>query len=170
MRHFLAHPALRQVARQRQRKKCRYRLPAHGRDIAQSPRQAAVPNRFRRMPIPPKVNSFQGKVGSDQRVLILLRASSRHQSQHGAVISNSSLNRGILRSPRQTANLGNQGFFGNRHGNQYKRFNEGCSPSPRRFSLELLLARPLAHRSILPAAHPLRVICRIVTSGYSSLK
>ncbi len=65
------------------------------------------------MPVAPEVNPFQSKVRGNQRILLL--APVRHQSQHGAVVSNSGLNRRILCTRRHPANLGNQRFFGDRH-------------------------------------------------------
>ncbi len=112
-------PGLGQIARQGQGKEGRDRFSAHGGDVAQSARQAAVADRFRRMPVAAEVDAFQREVGRDQGF------SSRQQAQHGAVVSNSGEDRhGSSRrsapigseDARQTANLGNQRFFGKRHG------------------------------------------------------
>src|SRR5260370_36886722 len=62
------------------------------------------------MPVTPEVDSLQGEVRRDQRVPFL--ASAGQKSQHGAVVSYSSLNGGILRKRRYAANLGDQRFFG----------------------------------------------------------
>ena len=112
-----SHPGLRQIPRQRQREKGRHRLAAHGGNIAQSARQAAMADRFRRMPVAPEVNAFQREVGRDQGFV------SRRQAQHGAVISNSGEDRTVRAEStptsggfRHAANLGNQRFFGKRHG------------------------------------------------------
>jgi hypothetical protein len=108
----MVNPFLRHVPRERQRKKYRHRIPAHGRNIAESPRQAPVPNRFRRMPIPPKVNSFQAEIGCDQHVVA---TPARPQPQHGAVISKSRLDRRIFSPSRHPANLANQRIFRKPH-------------------------------------------------------
>ncbi len=97
-----------QLPRQGQRQKCRHRLSAHGRDIAQAARQAAVPNRLCRMPIPSKMNSLQREVSRDQRLV------SGRQAQDCGIVPDSSHH--ALPRPYLAADPGNQRFFGKRHG------------------------------------------------------
>ena len=153
------HPTLRQAARQRQRKKCGDRLSAHGGDIAQPSRQASVANRFRRMPVAPEVNSLQREIRRNQRVFLLLLASAPRKPQHGAVVSDSSQNGGARPRPRQTANLCDQGFFGNHHAHQYKR----------RIRTLVGLVRGLhglAFQSVSIRAWRADVTCPTITSDY----
>ncbi len=64
----MVNPSRRNIAWQSQRKKYCDRLAAHGGNVAQSPRQAPVADRFRRMPVAPEVNAFQREVGRNQCV------------------------------------------------------------------------------------------------------
>jgi hypothetical protein len=72
------------------------------------------------MPVAPEVDSLQREVGRDQQIISLILASAQ-KSQHGAVVSNSSDNGWTVRGRCQASNLGNQRFFRNHHGHQYKR-------------------------------------------------
>ena len=65
------------LPRQRQRKKSRHRHSPHRRQIAQPTRQAAVPNRLRRMQIPPEVPSLQREVGRHQHLVARCRPQNR---------------------------------------------------------------------------------------------
>jgi len=68
-----------------------------------------VANGFGRMPVPPEMNAFEGKVGRDQGVLL------RPQTQHGAVVSNSGEDlRGASAAGESgyAADPGDQRFFG----------------------------------------------------------
>src|ERR1700722_20203769 len=69
------------------------------------------------MPVTPKMDSFQREVRCNQRVLVLFLATASHHSQHGAVVSNSSRNKGIFCRLRHAANLCDERFFGNYHAN-----------------------------------------------------
>src|SRR5579863_3178666 len=65
------------------------------------------------MPVATEVDAFQSEVGRDQNFV------SRREPQHGAIVSDSGNNRriqGLSAPSRHAANLGNQRFFGNRHG------------------------------------------------------
>jgi hypothetical protein len=53
------------MRRNGQRKKHRDRLSAHGRNIAEPARQAAVANCFGRMPFATEVNTLHAQVSSD---------------------------------------------------------------------------------------------------------
>ena len=91
---------------QRQRKKRRQRLPAHGRDVAEPARQAAMPHRLGRMPCPPEMNILQAEVGCNQGFM------TPGNSKHGAVIPNAdSAIQGSTTSFGFPANAGNQSFF-----------------------------------------------------------
>jgi hypothetical protein len=71
------------------------------------------------MPVSTEVNPLECEVGRDQDVSLLLLASTQ-KLQHGAVVSDASLNSRILCPRRHAAKLGNQRFFGNHHGHHYK--------------------------------------------------
>jgi hypothetical protein len=75
------------------------------------------------MPVPPEVDSLERKVSRNQRVGFPTSTptSAGQKPQHGAVVSNSSLNGLMPGQLRQAANFGYQRFFGNRHDNHYKR-------------------------------------------------
>jgi putative transposase len=73
-----------------------------------------MPNRFRRMPIPPEMNAFQRQICSDQRFL------ARQQTKHGAVISNSGQDSGVgfawtWMESSQSPDSRNQRFFSDGH-------------------------------------------------------
>src|SRR5215472_15600976 len=55
------------------------------------------------MPVAPEVNSFERKIGGDQRVV------ARRQLEQGAIVANSGNN--LPSSARLAANSGNQRFF-----------------------------------------------------------
>ena len=77
----------------------------------------------RGVPVTAKVDSIQAEVGRDEGVVFRSSATTRtaRKSQHGAVVPNSSQNGRIFRSSDHPPDLSNQRFFGNRHGNYYKR-------------------------------------------------
>jgi hypothetical protein len=65
------------------------------------------------------MNSFQRKIRRHQH--IGLPAIRLWKPQHRAVIANAFRNRRVSAQPGEAANLLNQRFLGNYHGNQYKR-------------------------------------------------
>ena len=76
------NPALRELSRHSEREKCCPRLAAHGRNIAQTARQAAMPDAHRRVPLAPEVGAFDAEIGSDQQF------AAARDVQYGAVIAN----------------------------------------------------------------------------------
>ena len=119
LRDETSDPGLRQIARQGQRKERRDRLAAHGGDVAQPASQAAVADRFRRVPVAPEVNAFQREVGRDQNSVSGTRpGSSRSTAQSSPIPAEMVVTwcrpaaRPRLGGSRHTANLGNQRFFG----------------------------------------------------------
>jgi hypothetical protein len=75
------------------------------------------------MPLQPEVDTLERQIGGDEYLLILVffvLATAGRELQHGTVVPNSGTNGRIFSMRRDAAKLGNQCFFGNRHGNQYK--------------------------------------------------
>ena len=58
-----------QFHRKRQRQERRHRLSSHGGKVAQSTRQASMPDRFGRMPLAPEMHRFQRKVCCDKHFM-----------------------------------------------------------------------------------------------------
>jgi len=77
------HPNLRQISGQGERQESGDRLASHGRDIAESSREAAMADDFRRMPLPAEVNTFQAEVGRDQGFV------TGRDSEDGTVVADS---------------------------------------------------------------------------------
>jgi hypothetical protein len=71
------------------------------------------------MPVATKVDAFQGKICRDEHFVRF--SGMRWESEHSAVVPDSSLNRWSLPAPRHPPNLRDQLFFANSHGNYYKR-------------------------------------------------
>lgn len=80
--HEAVYPALIDLGRKGQREKCRHRQASHGSDVAEPAGKAAVPDNLGGMPFASKVDTFEAKVGRDQRLM------SGGQAQHGAVVAN----------------------------------------------------------------------------------
>src|SRR6185312_14710801 len=77
------YPCLTQFRRQSQGQKSGDWFPAHGRNVAQTSRQTAMANHFRRVPCSPEVHVFQAEIGGGDQIAV------RGNAQHGAVVANS---------------------------------------------------------------------------------
>src|ERR1700724_988739 len=71
-------------------------------------------NRFRRMPVPPEMNTFKAEVGGDQHVVF------GPQPQHRTVVSDAG-EQGTIPAPRaslerHSADVGKESFFWKGHG------------------------------------------------------
>ena len=98
------HPALGKLGRQGQRKERCDGISAHGCNVAESARQAAVANALRGMPFAAKMYPFETEVSGDQRLVAC------GNTQDGAVVSDAGGDRGL--GSDAPADGGYQGSFG----------------------------------------------------------
>lgn len=66
---------------------------------------------FGRVPLAAEVNVFEGKVGGDEKIFLFVYA------EDGAVVADAFDDGGIRSAPGGTADLSNQRFFRQGHGN-----------------------------------------------------
>ena len=105
----LVHPFLRKIGGDRQGEEGSDRLSAHGSNVAQAPGEAAMPDRFREVPVAPKVNPFEREVGGYEYFMPWWN------TQNGSVIPDADWDLGRAASAGQAANPLNQRLFGDGH-------------------------------------------------------
>ncbi len=95
-----------QTRRQSQRKKRRQGFPAHGGDVAEATRQAAMSHGIRRVPRPPEVHVFQAEIGRDQGLMTARNFDHRTViPDAGSAIQENATSSGL------PADAGDQSFF-----------------------------------------------------------
>lgn len=99
------HPRLRELGRESEGKERRNGLASHGRDIAQSACETAVPDCIRRVPLAAEVHPLEREIRRDERFV------SRRQTDDGAIIPDPGRDSRALARSSATANIFNQQFF-----------------------------------------------------------
>jgi len=99
------HPRLRELGRESEGKERRNGLASHGRDIAQSACETAVPDCIGRVPLAAEVHPLEREIRRDERFV------PRRQTDDGAIIPNPGRDSRALAPSRATADIFNQQFF-----------------------------------------------------------